>query len=149
MEKLVGTTKRSKPVIVKWNGAEMFEHHSIRPLAHTLADLACNVWFVQVDVIGTTGHDEPELCYTLAHMIHRMLENDCKYRYGVRYMNEHHLYNVPEVFSDIGTPTIAVVDNISSFKATVSGRKFNRVMESFLVVRRYTKRAILLMKLPL
>ena len=123
----------------------MFKNHSVVSVAKRLAQLAADAEFVQVNVVGTSGFGKSELCYTLAHLMHKILEKDHSYTYGVRYMDKRHLLNVKQVFSEIGAPVIAVVDDISYFKSKVTSREFDNVMGAFTEIRHYTQRVVLFM----
>lgn len=142
LKKPPGLPKSEKPEIIKWSGVEMCEKHSVKLLAHRLAELAHKTKYVQVNVIGASGFGKSELCYTLAHLIHQILDEDYGCQYGVRYMDRQFLDNVHEVVGEIGVPTIIVLNDISYAVPNILSRKFTKALAE---TPRYAQRVMMIM----
>lgn len=111
-------------------------------LARRLAELADRKEYVQVNVIGAIGSGKSELCYTLAHLLHHILNEDYERQYHVKYMDRRSLANIHEAVGEVGAPTIVVLNDVSKAVPNILSPKFAK---KFAETPRYAQRVVMIM----
>lgn len=66
------TSKTGKPVVIKWNGADMIRSHSINACVREIHESSKSMGFLKVNLIGASSSGKTVLSHVLAHQLHSL-----------------------------------------------------------------------------
>lgn len=125
-----------KPTIIPWKDTKMIRNHSINAVVRDIKNSSVHQDLISINVIGKQSTGKTELCKTLAHQVHKLIQEENGLNYNVLHIGRHELLNLEETVANLKpTNHIIIFDDIAFLKASASSKDVDKIQSVLAEIR--------------
>lgn len=124
------------PVTIEWKGVRMMRAHSLRSSVKQIARMAQSLDVVKINMIGDMSSGKSTLAACVAHLIHKISEEEYKIPFAVRVFNKNDLLDFQATLEKLSPANyILIFDDVAWLTGSASKHQIDVVKQSLSVIR--------------
>lgn len=130
------TNPSDLPVTIEWKGVRMMRAHSLRSSVKQIVRMVQGIDVVKINIIGDMSSGKSVLSQTLAHLIHKISEDEYKIPFAVRIFNKDDLLDFRTTLANLSPSNyILCFDDVAWLSGSASKHQIDVVKEAMSIIR--------------